>query len=187
MASRLQPTWTSPFIFKRQMWRTNIPHARGQSIGVHYDHIFLRHGPPTALTAWVPVGDCSPLMGGLIYLEGSVRIATAIEEDFTARAKASGFSEEQRLCAFNANMDATGLLSRDPGAFAREHGGHKWLIGDYEAGDAVFHSPLMIHAASGNIDPEGRIRLSCDLRYGDRDGEYDARWDENVHFPNDGL
>ena len=38
------------------------------------------------------------------------------------------------------------MLSHDAGAFAREKGnGRKWLIGDYEAGDAVFHDncPLM--------------------------------------------
>ena len=37
-------------------------------------------------------------------------------------------------------MTKTAMLSHDAGAFARERGeGRKWLIGDYEAGDAVFH------------------------------------------------
>lgn len=120
-------------------------------------------------------------------MENSVPIGQAIEAQFTERANAAGFTDEERKFAFNSNMAATGLLSSDPGTFAREHGGYRWLIGDYEAGDVVFHSPYMIHAASGNIDPEDRIRLSCDLRYGDRDGEYDARWDADIHRPNDGL
>ncbi|BEI83097.1 hypothetical protein CcaverHIS002_0309650 [Cutaneotrichosporon cavernicola] len=187
MVSRLQPDWADPFIFKRQIWRTNFPHARGQSIGVHYDHIFLRHGPPTALTAWVPVGDCTPLQGGLIYLEDSVAIGRAIEDDFTARARAAGFSEDEERWAFNAHMDSTGVLCRDPGSFAREHGNHRWLIGNYEAGDVVFHSPLMVHAASQNVDPNDHIRLSCDLRYGDRAGSYDPRWNADIHRENDGL
>jgi phytanoyl-CoA hydroxylase len=135
----------------------------------------------------VPVGDCTPLQGGLIYLEDSVGIGQAIEGEFTVRAIAAGFSEEEARFAFNAHMDATGVLSRDPGSFSREHGNHRWLVGNYEAGDVVFHSPLMIHAASQNLDPADRIRLSCDLRYGDRGGAYDARWDADVHRPNDGL
>lgn len=37
-------------------------------------------------------------------------------------------------------MMSTGMLSKDPGRFAREIGqGRKWLVGDYRAGDAVFH------------------------------------------------
>lgn len=187
MVKRLNPTWTTPFIMKRQIWRTNIPHARGQSIGVHYDYIFLRHGPPNAMTAWVPVGDCEPRQGGLIYLENSCGIGDKIEAEFTARAKAGGLTEEEAKSAFNSNMMATGLLSSDPGAFAAEHGGHRWLVGNYEAGDVVFHSAMMLHAASVNTDPLDRIRLSCDLRFGDREGEYDARWDADIHRAGDGI
>ena len=36
-------------------------------------------------------------------------------------------------------MTTGGIISVDVQAFSAEHGGHSWLIGDYEAGDAVFH------------------------------------------------
>lgn len=37
-------------------------------------------------------------------------------------------------------MTSTGMLDADAHGFAeREARGQKWLIGDYEAGDAVFH------------------------------------------------
>lgn len=52
---------------KRSLLRNNVP--RTKPIGVHYDQIFLRHGEPTSLTAWVPMGDVSLTGGGLIYLE----------------------------------------------------------------------------------------------------------------------
>jgi phytanoyl-CoA hydroxylase len=39
-------------------------------------------------------------------------------------------------------MGHRGMLAADAGAFARnEGGGRNWLVGDYEAGDVVFHHP----------------------------------------------
>lgn len=188
MVTRIHHDWHEPFCFKRQIWRTNVPHAKGTSTGVHYDHIFLRGGPPTAITAWVPVGDCTPEMGGLMYLENSIPIAQKIEDDFTELGKAKGFTEDDLVYAFNSNMDATGMLSMDPGTFGRQFGeNRKWLIGDYEAGDIVFHHSMMIHASGSNLDPQGRIRLSTDLRYGDRNHPYDARWDQDRMRPGDRL
>lgn len=35
----------------------------------------------------------------------------------------------------------------------------------YAAGDTVVHSPYMMHAATNNADPQGRIRLSTDIRH----------------------
>lgn len=55
--------------FKRTLLRNNIPATK--PIGVHYDQIFIRHGEPTSVTAWVPIGDIKLAGGGLIYLEDS--------------------------------------------------------------------------------------------------------------------
>jgi phytanoyl-CoA hydroxylase len=52
---------------KRSLLRNNVPGTK--AIGVHYDQIFLRHGEPTSVTAWVPIGDITIDGGGLIYLE----------------------------------------------------------------------------------------------------------------------
>lgn len=52
---------------RRTLLRNNVP--GNKAIGVHYDQIFLRHGEPTSVTAWVPIGDVSINGGGLIYLE----------------------------------------------------------------------------------------------------------------------
>jgi phytanoyl-CoA hydroxylase len=52
---------------RRSLLRNNTP--GNKAIGVHYDQIFLRHGEPTSVTAWVPMGDVSLTGGGLIYLE----------------------------------------------------------------------------------------------------------------------
>lgn len=52
---------------RRSLLRNNTP--GNKAIGVHYDQIFLRHGEPTSVTAWIPVGDISLAGGGLMYLE----------------------------------------------------------------------------------------------------------------------
>lgn len=55
---------------RRTLLRNNIPGSK--PIGVHYDQIFLRHGDPTSVTAWVPMGDIKLNGGGLIYLENGM-------------------------------------------------------------------------------------------------------------------
>lgn len=112
MVRRMHPEWTSPFVFRRQLIRTNLPSSTGTATGVHYDHIFLRDGPPTALTAWVPIGDCSPINGGLMYLEDSVGVGKAIEEEFTRQGEEKGFSKEDATYAFNSNVSVAYVPSR---------------------------------------------------------------------------
>ena len=93
-------------------------------------------------------------------------------------------------------MTSPGGVAWDAAEFARSSGkGRRWLVGDYEAGDAVFHlmresiSLLLcwpfvsveavvdtIHASSANLDPKGVIRLSTDLRFVDRSQPFDVRW-----------
>lgn len=60
--------------FRRTLLRNNIPGTK--PIGVHYDQIFLRHGEPTSVTAWVPIGDIKLNGGGLIYLEDGMLVCT---------------------------------------------------------------------------------------------------------------
>ncbi|KAL1968627.1 hypothetical protein VTN77DRAFT_1453 [Rasamsonia byssochlamydoides] len=158
---------------RRSLLRNNIPGTK--PIGVHYDQIFLRHGEPTSVTAWVPMGDIKVTGGGLIYLENGDPVGVQIEEEFTRKAKEAGFTEEEARNAFNSNMMATGLLSEKPAEFAREHN-RCWLVAEYEAGDVVLHKPHAIHASTINNDPENVIRLATDLRFVDSSRPYDKRW-----------
>jgi phytanoyl-CoA hydroxylase len=61
---------------RRSLLRNNTP--GNKAIGVHYDQIFLRHGEPTSVTAWVPMGDIDVTGGGLIYLENGERNVKSI-------------------------------------------------------------------------------------------------------------
>ncbi|KAJ5946567.1 Phytanoyl-CoA dioxygenase [Penicillium verhagenii] len=130
---------------RRMLLRNNLPGSK--PIGVHYDQIFLRHGDPTSITAWVPMGDIKLNGGGLIYLEDVGDMLTWIvgdgigvdlEQAFFKRAKEAGMSDEEAKNGFNANMMATGLLSEFSAEFAREHGRRR-LVSAYEAGDVVLH------------------------------------------------
>lgn len=126
---------------RRTLLRNNTP--GNPAIGVHYDQLFMRHGEPTAVTAWVPMGDIRIEGGGLIYLEGGDTLGQQMEGDFTRKAKETGMTDEETRNAFNANMMKTGFLSEAPRDFARSNGS-KWLVSDYEAGDVVLHRPHMV-------------------------------------------
>ena len=177
----------------------------GFSTGIHYDQIFvricklrhavircanvepaclkLRAGESEFLTAWVPIGDCTASGGGLMYLEHSDDIGKDMEDDFTERA--STFTPEERINGFNQNMARDGQLSHDviefdeqlrQGAFGDRNRKRRWLAGNYEAGDVVFHNPYLIHGAVKNQDPMGRVRLSTDLRFYEEGKSLDQRW-----------
>ncbi|KAJ6442441.1 phytanoyl-CoA hydroxylase [Purpureocillium lavendulum] len=174
---------------RRSLLRNNTPGNR--AIGVHYDQSFMRYGEPTSITAWVPMGDIRLEGGGLIYLEGEGRLLTLtlqgealgamIEEEFAAKARAAGMSNEETRNAFNANMMSSGFLCDGPAEFGRQHG-KKWLVAAYEAGDVVLHSPHMIHASTINDDPDNRIRLGTDLRFVNSARPWDTRWSNHYTF-----
>ncbi|KAG8684624.1 hypothetical protein FRC11_011827 [Ceratobasidium sp. 423] len=165
-SERLEKITTHPAMFNFIKEFTNRPSVkllkRQMLRAVHYDHIFLRYGPPTFLTGWLSFGDIKVEGGGLAYLEHAVPLAQAIEDDFSKRA--AHFIIEERLSGFNANMARGGALSHASQEFSRAHGDRKWLIADYEAGDIVFRctcvgvsnraSALMRSSA----DPDERFR-----------------------------
>lgn len=128
---------------RRTLLRNNCPTNR--AIGVHYDQIFLRHGEPTSVTAWVPLGDIDIRGGGIIYLEGGNELGQQIEGEFEEKAKSAGMSEEEMKYAFNKNMMGTGFLCDGPADFGGKYG-RRWLVTAYEAGDVVLHKPHAVRS-----------------------------------------
>ncbi|PLB55479.1 hypothetical protein P170DRAFT_443254 [Aspergillus steynii IBT 23096] len=173
--------WEDITMLQRTMLRAFVPDS--ELTPVHFDQMYLRAGPPTSLTAWVPIGGVSLEGGGLMYLENSVDIGKKTEEEF--RCNASNLNDEERVSAFNKNMNDGGFLSRDTVSYGKE-AQRKWLITEHEAGDVIFHDPFLVHASCKNKDPERRIRLATDLRFVDSAKPYDKRW-MKVYRPLDGL
>lgn len=192
-------SWNETTLLQRSILRPNVP--GGETTQVHYDQIFLRAGPPTSVTAWVPIGDCAANGGGLLYLEDSVSVGTQLENEF--KEAAESLSEAEKISAFNSTMMDTGkspdshnlnksilkifegYLEKDSGRFSKAWN-RKWLCADYEAGDIVLHSPFMIHSSAINEDLEGRIRVATDLRVVESGKPYDTRW-MKTWVPEDGL
>lgn len=166
------------YLHKRKLLRMTKP---GQvfSTPAHYDLVYLRGGTDRIVTAWIPIGDTPAAMGGLCYLEGSHAEGRRLEAAFAAEN--AGMSPEERISAYNSKMGEGGWIAKDLVAMA-DRFDTRWLIADYEAGDVMLHSPYMIHAATANDDPEGRIRLSCDIRYQNVRDEIDARWSNHWSF-----
>ena len=160
------------YLHKRKIMRFTQP-GTAMATPAHYDLVYLRGGTSRIVTAWIPIGDVSVDMGGLVYLEGSHAIGLDMEARF-ARANA-GLSPEERISAYNRNMSEGGWVSKDLHDMA-ERFDTRWLVANFEAGDVVLHSPYMIHASTTNQSLEGRIRLSTDIRYQNVDDEIDARW-----------
>ena len=160
------------YLHKRKLIRYTRP-GDASATGAHYDLTYLRAGTDKLVTVWIPIGDVPVAMGGLVYLEGSDKNGRAMEAEF-ARLNAH-LSAEDRIRAFNRTMNDGGWISKDLPEMA-ERFDTRWLIADYEAGDIVLHSPYMIHAATCNDDPAGRLRLSTDIRYQNVRDEIDARW-----------
>jgi phytanoyl-CoA hydroxylase len=102
---------------------------------------------------------------------------------------------EERVSGFNINMARDGQLTHNIESYTKDletapyrgRNTRKWLVGNYEAGDVVFHNPYLLHGASKNEDPLGRIRLSTDLRFYEEGAALDTRWMRDVWSPDDGL
>ncbi|KAL4933182.1 uncharacterized protein BDV17DRAFT_286862 [Aspergillus undulatus] len=152
-----QDSWCLP----RSLLRCAVPGA--ESTPVHYDQIVLRAAPPTSITAWIPIGEIELEGGGLIYFDRSQDIGRKYEED-----------DAKRISAVNRNMAKGGWLERDSPKFGKQWR-HDWLVGAYEAGGVVLHSPFMVRGAM-NESKTGRIRVPTDLRFVDKSKPFDKRW-----------
>ena len=160
------------YLHKRKLMRFTSPNT-DVSTPAHYDLIYLRGGTSNIITAWIPLGDVSIAEGGLVYLKNSHAIGVAMEKEFSI--KAADLSPEERTNAYNRNMTEGGWVSKNLPEMADKFD-TQWLAADYQAGDVVLHSPFMIHASTNNASPQGRLRLSTDIRFQNVDDEIDARW-----------
>lgn len=138
----------------------------GTATQAHYDLVYLREGTDRVLSLWIPLGNCPPTTGGLVYLEGTHHRMLAEEREGRLRHPAASIS-----------ADLPGLA---------EVYDARWLVADYRAGDVVVHSAYIMHASLDNVDPAGRIRLSTDIRYQRRSDPIDWRWQDHWH-DRDGL
>ena len=159
------------YLHKRKLIRHGIPHEP-HTTGPHYDLTYLRGGTDRLCTSWIPIGDATVEMGGLVYLENSDPWGRQTEAWFAEQNK--DLPPAERVKAYN-KYTQSGWVGTDLAALADKLN-TRWLVADYETGDMVVHSPYMIHASTVNVDPLNRIRLSTDIRYQRVSDEIDVRW-----------
>jgi ectoine hydroxylase-related dioxygenase (phytanoyl-CoA dioxygenase family) len=165
------------YLHKRMLIRHTRP-GDPNCTGAHYDLVYLRAGTDQLCTSWIPIGDIPVELGGLIYLEGSDGWGRTMEAEFSL--KNAELSPEERLSAYNKNMNEGGWLTKNVPELA-DRLNTRWLMADYEAGDMVVHSPYMIHASTRNESPDGRMRLSTDIRFQRASDRIDPRWQNHWH------
>ncbi len=124
----------------------------------HVDFDYMDQGSPRVVTLWIPVGDCPPATGALVYLEGSHRLAP---EEYAPLRDITDRPGDRRQICHDLALTARTL-------------GRRWLWADFAAGDVMVHLPHIIHASLDTTTDT--MRLSVDARFVRRDDRPDPRW-----------
>jgi hypothetical protein len=113
----------------------------------HVDRAYPSGADSDLVTMWIPLGDCPVETGGLVYLEGSHRLAPgAVDRPRTVTDR----PHDRRP------------FSHDLAWTARTLGG-RWLWTDFRAGDVALHCPDLVHASLDTVTET--MRLSTDIRF----------------------
>ncbi len=131
----------------------------GEGCGFHCDGPYMNRGTDRIFSAWIPLGDVSPMEGALMVLEHSHRSERLL----------SGYLQS------DADRDGLQWLDDDP-VSVQDHYGDRWLTTEFAAGDVLLFGMHTLHGAFDNQSPEGRCRLSSDTRYQRIDEPADPRW-----------
>jgi hypothetical protein len=158
----------------------------GKGTHPHCDVVYMGRGTREKLmTAWVPMGDVSLDLGGLMILEGSHlrndRLAAYLNRDVDAycandpnAAKVEeGFRNGIDLRPESERARWNGALSKNP-VTLREKLGGRWLTTEFEAGDLLTFTMHTVHASLDNHSD--RYRISTDTRYQPASLPIDERW-----------
>ncbi|MFD4024086.1 phytanoyl-CoA dioxygenase family protein [Streptomyces sp. NPDC058576] len=132
--------------------------GRASRAHVDLDYMNATSRSPRVVTMWIPVGDCPPRTGSLVYLEGSHTL------------------EPEEYAPLRDTVDRPGdrrPISHDLELTAR-HLGRRWLWADFAAGDLMVHVPQIVHASLDTTTDA--MRLSADIRFVRFDDVPDPRW-----------
>lgn len=149
----------------------------GRGTPPHCDVVYMGRGTREKLfTAWVPLGDASLRLGGLMILEGSNRkhkiLQPYLEHDVDTYCKNGRHAPE--IEAGVKLWERAGSLSKNPVSLREKLSG-RWLTTAYEAGDLLTFTMHTVHASLDN-QSGNQIRLSSDSRYQPASLPADERW-----------
>lgn len=150
--------------------------TKGPGLGspIHCDLVYMGRGTHDLYTTWVPFGDVSLDLGGLLVLEGSHKqserlkpyLSRDVDDYCTNRDDAADYASGKKWW--------DGTLSKNAVELQQSLGG-RWLTSpEFRMGDAVIFNMTLVH---GSLDNQtDRIRLSTDTRYQLASEPVDERW-----------
>jgi len=138
----------------------------GQGTAPHCDLVYMGRGTHDVMTAWIPYGDVSLELGGLMMLEKShrqqKRLRAYLETDVDAFCENRGPYKHK-----------SGWLTSNP-VTLREKLGGRWLTTSFRMGDLLTFGMKTVHASLDNGTTS--YRLSTDTRYQLASQSIDPRW-----------
>ncbi len=152
-------------------WMRSVPPGKGTP--AHCDIVYMGRGTKNLYTVWVPFGDVSLEMGGLMVLENSHR-NKPLREVYGKKDVDSYCSNQEDAADYAAGKKWwNGSLSANPPSLRKGMGG-RWLTTDFKPGDVVLFGMFMVHCS---LDNQSKVfRLSTDSRYQLASEPADERW-----------
>ena len=138
----------------------------GNGTRPHCDLVYMGRGTHDVMTAWIPYGDVSLELGGLMMLEKShlqqERLRNYLELDVDT------YCSNRGPYKFKG-----GALSSNP-VTLREKLGGRWLSTNFQMGDLLTFGMKTVHASLDNHTKS--FRFSTDTRYQLASEPIDPRW-----------
>ncbi len=147
----------------------------GKGTNPHCDLPYMGRGTHRHMTCWLPYGDISYELGGLMVLEKSHHRMDLLEHYVYRDVDA--FCANKPKDAENAKAGKwtfSGTLSHNPPMVRNKFGG-RWLTTEFRAGDFLTFGMFLVHASLDNRT-ENRLRISSDSRYQRASEPIDERW-----------
>ncbi len=147
----------------------------GKGTNPHCDLPYMGRGTHQHMTCWVPYGDISFTLGGLMVLEGSHKRMDLLEKYVYRDVDAYCENKPKDVEAAKAGKwTFSGTLSHNPPQVRNKFGG-RWLTTEFEAGDFITFGMFLVHASLDNRS-DNRLRISSDARYQRASQPIDERW-----------
>jgi ectoine hydroxylase-related dioxygenase (phytanoyl-CoA dioxygenase family) len=149
--------------------------GKGPGTEPHCDVVYMGRGTSRVCTSWIPYGDISYEIGGLMILENShkqgERLSPYLHRDVDKYC--TNRPEAKRIETGEIPWKWNGVLSTNPVSL-REHLGGRWLTTEYRMGDLLVFGLTTVH---GSLDNQtSSFRLSTDTRYQPASEPIDERW-----------
>jgi hypothetical protein len=148
----------------------------GKGTPSHLDSVYMNRGTHRVFTAWVPLGDVSFQLGGLMVLPGTHR-NQRLKETYGMQDVDAFCENKPDAKSWGKPWGTGGHLRGDPNQIRRSVAGAeaRWLTADFRAGDLLTFTIFTMHASLDNTTAD-RIRFSSDSRYQLASEPADERW-----------